>query len=275
MAFVTKNNIGTNAADESLRIILTVLQLNYKDEIVMKSKLLNSLILAALAIPGVAMADGSPFSGNVALTTDYLARGITQTDHRGAIQGGFDYVNPNGLFAGAWGSNISWLSDTGVYTAGAGLELDTYAGYSASFATDFTYTVGFLRYNYSGEKAPGAVSANTNELNAAIGWKMLSVKYSRSFTNLLGFADSVGSNYLELNGNYTLEGPAIGLSAHYGKQNVSGANSGWGYSDYNVKATKDFSGYVAGLEYSSTNVDKTLWGNMGDGKVILSLSHSM
>ena len=219
----------------------------------MKSKLLNSLILAALAIPGVAMADGSPFSGNVALTTDYLARGITQTDHRGAIQGGFDYVNPNGFFAGAWGSDISWLQDSGVYTKGAGLELDTYAGYSASFATDFTYTVGFLRYNYSGEYPAGTISPNTNELNAAIGWKMLSVKYSRSFTNLFGFADSVGSNYLELNGSYTLEGPAIGLSAHYGKQNISGAgNSGWGYSDYNVKATKDFSGYVAGLQYSST-----------------------
>lgn len=242
----------------------------------MKSKLMNALIAATLALPGIALADGSPFSGNVAFTTDYLARGITQTDHRGAVQGGFDYVNPNGFFAGAWGSDISWLQDGGVFTKGAGLELDTYAGYSASFATDFTYTVGFLRYNYSGEYPAGTISPNTNELNAALGWKMLSVKYSRSFTNLFGYADSVGSNYLELNGSYTLEGPAIGLSAHYGKQNISGAgNSGWGYSDYNIKATKDFSGYVAGLQYSSTNVDKTLWGNMGDGKVILSLSHSM
>ena len=237
MAFVTKNNIGTNAADRDRADNFNRYLLYYKDEIVMKSKLLNLMILAALAIPGVAMAEDSPFSGNVALTTDYLARGITQTDHRGAIQGGFDYVNPNGFFAGAWGSNISWLTDVGTNNKcnGAGLELDTYAGYTASFATDFTYTVGFLRYNYCGELAPGAVSANTNELNGSIGWKWLSVKYSRSFTNLFGFADSAGSNYLELNGSYTLEGPAIGLSAHYGKQNVSGVNSGWGYSDYNVK----------------------------------------
>jgi len=247
----------------------------------MKRKLLNSLILAALAVPAAAMADtapASPFSGNVALTTDYLARGITQTDHRGAIQGGYDYVNPNGIFVGAWGSNISWLQDSPGYgyTKGAGLELDTYAGYTASFATDYTYTVGFLRYNYSGEKTPGAISASTNELNAALGWKMLSVKYSRSFTNLFGTPDSVGSNYLELNGTYTLEGPAIGLSAHYGKQKFSGTgNDVYTYSDYNVKATKDFGGYVAGLEYSSTNADKAYWGNAGDGKLILSLSHSM
>ena len=156
----------------------------------MKSKLLNSLILVALALPGVAMAEDSPFSGNVSLATDYLFRGFTQTDHRGAIQGGFDYANPNGFYAGAWGSNISWLTDTASYgyTAGAGLELDTYAGYSAGFATDFTYNVGFLRYNYSGELAPGSVSANTNEIYGSIGWKWISAKYSRSLTNLFGYA---------------------------------------------------------------------------------------
>jgi uncharacterized protein (TIGR02001 family) len=238
----------------------------------MKSKLLNSLILAALAIPGVAMAADSPFSGNVSLTTDYLYRGITQTDHRGAIQGGFDYVNPNGFYAGTWGSNISWLG-----APGSSLELDTYAGYSAGFATDFTYDVGFLRYNYAGEYAPGTVSANTNEIYGSIGWKMLTLKYSRSTGNLFGFADSSGSGYLDLSASYTLEGPGIDLGAHYGKQTISGAvNAGLDYSDYNISASKDFSGYGVALTYSSTNVDKALWGDSaGKGKFVLSLSHSM
>jgi len=104
----------------------------------MKSKLLNSLILAALALPGVAMAEDSPLSGNVSLTTDYLFRGVTQTDHRGAIQGGFDYANPSGWYVGVWGSNISWITDGTNVIPGSSLELDTYAGYSGGFATDFT-----------------------------------------------------------------------------------------------------------------------------------------
>ena len=247
----------------------------------MKSKLLNSLILAALAIPGVAMAEDSPFSGNVSLVSNYLARGVSQTDNRGAIQGGFDYVNPNGLYAGAWGSNISWLQDGGVYTAGAGLELDTYAGYTASFATDFSYNVGFLRYNYSGEYTPGTVSANTNELNAAITWKMLTAKYSRSFTNLFGVPDSVGSGYIEVAGVYTLEGPAVDLSAHYGKQTVAGTgNDIYTYSDYNVKAAKDFGGYtfalmLSKLKGSTSGAANPYAGKPEDLKAVLSVSHSM
>lgn len=243
----------------------------------MKSKLLNSLILAALAIPGVAMAEDSPFSGNVSLVSDYLARGVSQTDYRGAIQGGFDYANPNGFYAGAWGSNISWLQDASStgYTAGAGLELDTYAGYSASFATDFSYNVGFLRYNYSGEMTPGSVSANTNELNAAITWKMLTAKYSRSFTNLFGVPDSVGSGYFEIAGTYTLEGPAVDLSAHYGKQTIKNTNAD--YSDFNVKASKDFGGYTYALMLSKLKGSTSgVYSSKAEQMLtVLSVSHSM
>jgi uncharacterized protein (TIGR02001 family) len=233
----------------------------------MKSKLLNSLILAALAVPGVAMAADSPFSGNVSLTTDYLYRGVTQTDHRGAIQGGFDYADPSGFYAGVWGSNISWLG-----VPGSSLELDTYAGYSAGFATDFTYNVGFLRYNYSGEYAPGTPSASTNELYGSIGWKMLSAKYSRSFTNLFGVPDSDGSGYLELNASYTLEGPAVDLSAHYGKQTINTSPS-TDYSDYNVKAAKAFGAYTWAFMISKTNLTDALKSDSARG--VLSVSHSM
>ncbi|MCG6933466.1 MAG: TorF family putative porin [Gallionella sp.] len=232
----------------------------------MTRKLLSSLILAAMAVPAVAMAD-SPFSGNVSLTTDYLFRGITQTDHGGAIQGGFDYANPNGLYAGVWASNISWLYTAQGYIGASSLELDTYAGYSGSFATDFSYDVGVLRYNYGGN-ANGAVNADTNEIYGSLGWKWISAKYSRSTGNLFGFTDSSGSGYLELNGSYTLAGPAVDLSAHYGKQSIPN-NSGSEYSDYNVKAAKDFGGYTWAFMVSNTDIT----GDSARG--VLSVSHSM
>ncbi len=52
------------------------------------SKLLTSLILAALVAPSVAMAEDapSPFTANVGFTTDYIFRGIAQTSHNAAIQ---------------------------------------------------------------------------------------------------------------------------------------------------------------------------------------------
>ena len=238
-----------------------------------KSKLMVAVLGALIAAP--AMAD-SPFSGNVTLASQYLYRGVQQTDGGGAIQGGFDYANPNGVYVGVWASNISWLTTVQGYTGhGDSLELDTYAGYSGSFATDYTYNVGVLRYNYGGTRDTATVvNADTNEIYGSIGWKTISAKYSRSTGDLFGYGGSSGSGYLEVNGTYTLAGPGVDLSAHIGKQNVAGtyqgaSNDQYSYKDYNVAVAKDFGGYTFKVLVSKTDItgDKT--------RGVLSISHSM
>lgn len=182
------------------------------------NKLLNTLILAALAVPCVAMAEeaasASPFTANVGLVSDYVWRGISQTSHKPAIQGGFDYTHSSGFYMGVWGSNVSWIVDTGAAAAGgsAGLELDTYVGIKNSFATDFTYDVGFIRYNYPGTYTPAAnpiasvggtlATADTNEVYGAIGYKWLTAKYSYSLGQFLTIPGAQGTNYIDLTANY-------------------------------------------------------------------------
>src|SRR3954463_3838966 len=51
------------------------------------------------------------FTGNVGLFSQYIFRGLTQTDRNPAVQGGFDYAHKSGFYAGTWASNISWLRD--------------------------------------------------------------------------------------------------------------------------------------------------------------------
>jgi len=262
----------------------------------MKSKLLNSLILAALAVPGVVMAADAPppppVTGNVALVTDYLYRGISQSGGKPAIQGGFDYAHSSGFYAGAWGSSISWISDAGL-ASNAGLELDTYFGFKNSFATDFSYDVGFLRYNYPGKYVPGATKADTNEIYGLIGWKWVTLKYSDSLGDTFGVKDASGTGYIDLSASYTLEGSGVILGAHYGKQKYKGstadglaaAGADPSYTDYNVSVAKDFSGYVVGLKYSDTNAKAggfyTVTSadgsttDMGKSTVVLSVTHSM
>jgi uncharacterized protein (TIGR02001 family) len=294
---ISKNNFGTDAADVIVRIMLSRSQL--KKGIMMKSKLLNSLILAALAVPGVVMAADAPppppVTGNVALVTDYLYRGISQTGGGPAIQGGFDYAHSSGFYAGVWGSSISWISDSAT-GSNAGLELDTYFGFKNSFATDFSYDVGFLRYNYPGKY--GTLSApyakpDTNEIYGLIGWKWITLKYSNSLGDTFGVSDASGTSYIDLSASYTLEGSGVTLGAHYGEQKYKGSSADMlvaagtdpSYSDYNVSVAKDFSGYVIGLKYSDTNVKKggyyswlsadgstTDWGK---STVVLSVTHSM
>lgn len=262
-----------------------------------KSNLLNSLILAALVVPGMAMAaDTLPITANVGLVTNYLYRGISQTGGKPALQGGFDYAHASGFYAGLWGSNISWLNTS---ASSSNLELDTYAGFKGGFAGDFSYDVGFLRYNYPGVYpspiATGFAKADTNEIYGALGWKWVTLKYSHSLGDTFALADAGGTSYVELNASYSLADAGVTLGAHYGKQTYKGiyadaldaAGTSPTYSDYKLSVSKDLSGYVVGLAYSSTNATKGVGQfynvgqadgsniDLGKGTAVLSLSHSL
>ncbi|MDP1593668.1 MAG: TorF family putative porin [Gallionella sp.] len=254
------------------------------------SKLLNTLILAALAVPSVALAEeASPFTANVGLTTDYLVRGISQTSGNPAIQGGIDYAHASGLYAGVWGSNVSWINDFGAIGS-ASMELDTYAGFRNSFAEDFSYDVGFIRYNYLGSYTPaaGTVKADTDEIYGALGYKWFTAKYSYGLGKFLTVPGAQGTNYLELNASVPMGETGITLGAHYGKQTYKGtaadalalAGMSPTYSDYKLSAAKEFGGYTVTLAYSDTNSPNpgfytTLAGkDLARGTAVLSLTHA-
>ncbi len=260
---------------------------NQKGNIMQKNKLLVAALGALFALPALA-ADAPPYTitSNVSLVSDYLYRGISQTGANPAIQGGFDVAHASGVYVGVWGSNISWLSDGGV-AANASVELDTYFGFRSSFATDFSYDVGYLRYNYPGEYTPSATKADTDEIYGLVGYKWVTLKYSHSLGDTFGIADAGGTSYIELNASYPVSDTGITLGAHYGKQTYKGApadaleaaGTTATYTDYKLSATKDFSGFILGLAYSKTNTPvggwNTVLGNdLGKGTAVLSLARS-
>lgn len=259
-----------------------------------KNKLLNTLMLAALAAPGVALAEEtSPHtvSANVGFTTDYIWRGISQTSHNPAVQGGIDYAHASGLYAGMWGSNVSWIADSGAIAAGTGnatMELDTYFGFRNSFAEDFTYDVGFIRYNYLGNytenAAGGFTKADTDEVYGTIGYKWITAKYSYGLGQFLTVPGAAGTNYLELNASVPAGDSGFTVGAHLGKQTYRGAaaaafaNSAT-YTDYKLGVTKDIGGYVIGLAYTDTNASPfytyaAFGGNWGKATTALSVTHA-
>jgi len=256
-----------------------------------KTKLLVA-VLAALAATPVLAADApaSPhtFSSNVALVSDYLYRGISQSGANPAIQGGFDYAHSSGAYAGMWGSSISTLGDAGLANS-AGLELDTYFGYKGSM-DPISYDVGFLRYNYPGEYGAGITKADTNEIYGALTYSYVTAKLSYSLGDLFGVSEAKGSTYIELNASYPIADAGVVISAHYGKQTYKGITADGlkaggtdpTYADYKVGVTKDFSGYVVGLAYSDTDTDPVGFytsttpeaKELGKGTAVLSLSRS-
>jgi uncharacterized protein (TIGR02001 family) len=144
----------------------------------MKKTLIATALMAAIST--TALADG--ISGNVALTSDYVFRGVSQTDNQMAIQGGLDYEHPSGLYVGTWASNVSpdFFNGTGNDPQ---IELDLYGGYKGDLGNGIGYDVGYIRYQY-----PGYDKANTNEIYVKGSFKDFSA--SLNYSDELDFLPS-------------------------------------------------------------------------------------
>ena len=79
-------------------------------------------------------------TANLALTSDYLVDGISQTDNAPALQGGVDWSAESGLYLGSWGSMVDFNADSK-------LETDWYGGYR--FDSDkVSFDAGIAFYKY-------------------------------------------------------------------------------------------------------------------------------
>jgi uncharacterized protein (TIGR02001 family) len=182
---------------------------------------LTVLLLVGTGTSARADTAGATTSANLALTSDYVFRGLTQTWGRPALQGGADYVNPNGFAAGLWGSSISERS----YPGGA-MELDLYASYGQAIDSDWSWRAGIYGYVYPGANLDQAGlasrSLNTFEGNVALSWKQFTLKYNHALTDYFGVdtgqgyrGDSRGTSYLQLDAAIPL-GNRWSLALHAG-----------------------------------------------------------
>ncbi|AEI75701.1 hypothetical protein CNE_1c03350 [Cupriavidus necator N-1] len=226
---------------------------------------------AAAPAPAAAAAEpASPhtFTANVSLVSDYRYRGISQTNLRPAIQGGFDYAHESGFYVGNWNSSISWLEDANPAVS-APVEMDFYGGFKNTFkvaGTEFNYDVGVLQYYY-----PGGYNnprPYTTELYAGIGWGPVFLKYSHAVTNLFGWADSKNSGYIDLSANVPLNFWDLTLNAHVGYQDVK-HNSDASYTDWKIGLTKDLGkGFALAVAYVDTNAKQAAYTSANRGRYL-------
>ena len=127
----------------------------------------NLLKIGALAlIIGSVSLHAAEFESNVALSNDYVWRGMTQTTEEPAISGGFDIAGENGLYFGTWASNVE-------FGDGAALELDWYAGYGGETESGVSYDFGYLAYTY-----PGEDSLDFEEIYLGLGYSYFGFTFS-------------------------------------------------------------------------------------------------
>ncbi|UCE81807.1 MAG: hypothetical protein JSV47_08625 [Deltaproteobacteria bacterium] len=221
------------------------------------------------------------FGASVALTTDYVFRGISQTDENPAIQGSFDYKHPVGVYLGAWASNVDDSISKG------NIEIDYYGGFRKELFKDFTFDVSLIYYSYpSGGDDPepdfieghlglSYVFANV-PLQPTLG---VGYNYSPDF-----FGEDGNAHYL--NGTLDLALPYhIGLGFEVGYQDVEGdkttgnnmgedGGDGFDYIFWRVALSYEIKGFGLDLSYYDTNEDDFL-GDVADSRVVFSVSRAI
>jgi uncharacterized protein (TIGR02001 family) len=250
-------------------------------------KIVSALVLAGMVgASGLVMAEepASPhtLSANITLTTDYVFRGVSQTQNGPAIQGGVDYSHSSGFYLGTWASNVDWVSQG--YETNNSMEIDLYGGFKGKVAESFGYDVGVITYYYPGDKITGANSPNTTEVYLGGSWEFLSAKYSYTASNqFVGWGTEAdptgktqGSYYIEGAANYAF-GDGWGVMAHIGYQSVKD-NDPATYTDWKLGVSKDVGFGVFALAYTDTDAETApyTWGGkkVAGAKGILSFSKS-
>lgn len=256
-------------------------------------KLVRMLALTGVVLtPALTQAADAPasphtFTGNVGVTTDYVFRGITQSQHSPAVSAGLDYSHASGLYLGTWLSNQKWVETSGTnttadlgYKTNSSLEWDVYGGYRGAFG-DIGYDIGLIEYYYPGDKVAGNVSPDTTEAYLSLSWKTITLKYSNAISDYFigwgtsGVTKTQGSDYLELNASYDL-GNGWGVLGHIGHQaveNVSVAD----YTDWKIGVTKDVGFGTVTLAYTDTDANAAAaytWDGKDVSEGVLALSFS-
>lgn len=150
--------------------------------------------IALLALAGSAAADGyegysSPppppvnegrqftYSFNLSGTSDYVFRGITQTDNDPTVQGGID-LGYGILYLGAWASGVDFGGPSTGFGEDATVEIDWYGGITPTWNSPFgkmDIDLGVIYYTYPGAN-DFAAELDYVEFKAAYGWSPLHPK---------------------------------------------------------------------------------------------------
>ena len=231
-------------------------------------KQLYGMILFCSLLLSSALTLAVEVSGNLTLASDYVYRGISQTDEEATIQGGFEVTGEQGIYAGVWASNVDFDGS---------IEIDLYVGYGGSFTEDVGYDLGLLRYEYPDDAQGDAPESSFNEVYASFYFKSLTLglAYSSDF-----FAESDAALYIGLDYELSLPNDMV-MTLHYGKQSIDD-NTQFGtpdYMDYAIGLSKSFEAIDLSLSWHDTDLSgEDCFGGPDDicvARVVFGLSKSL
>lgn len=227
------------------------------------NKLKVSLLAAvgSLAISGVAHAqDEGPvsLSFNVGAATEYVFRGVSQTDEDPQVFGGVDATLGSIGYAGVWASNVDFGDSTDF-------EFDLYAGVRPTVGA-VTFDLGVIYYGYADQPSganwdywEGKVAASVPAGPATLG---AAVYYSPEFTG-----DTGQAWYYEANATVTIPQTKFSLSGALGHQSIDEAGD---YTTWNLGVGYAITDKI-GVDVRYFDTDVHEFGKLYDSRVVAGL----
>lgn len=211
------------------------------------------------------------FGGSLTLATDYMFRGISNSNNRPQVQGDFNWSHGSGVYAGVWASNTDFGGP------GNSMEIDPYLGFADVIGdTGLSYDVGAWSYNYPGSRSDFDYTEYYVILTRAAG--DLSISPSLWYTdNYFGddFLEDVNGFAYDITVAYDLP-RQFSVSARVGEQTFGSGTGELDYVYYDVAVAKDWRDFTVKLGwYDTDGIDPQLADpDLGDGEAVLSLTRT-
>lgn len=209
------------------------------------------------------------FSSSVDIVSNYVSKGVSQTEDNPAVQLSVDYAWDNGIYTGIWVSNVDYVP-TGKPNDGADFEVDYYLGFSFESSKGVGLDLSYVYYDYPGIEASiesdfdyseVILAASYDRWGAQIGYSNDQVASGETGTWYKGTADFDLIEKLSLN-------VAVG---HYDRSNFGNSYNWW-----RVSLSYDVGEFYVGLTATQTSsvADRDNTGGQADDKLIANVSYS-
>lgn len=187
------------------------------------------------------------FTANLGVTSNYVWRGVTQSDDGISVSAGLDYSN-KGFYLGTWLGTVDYNDDTKA-------EYDLFGGYQLAI-DNINLDLGYIYYGFVGEN-----DINSSEFYVKGSYEQLAMGVSILADSQAGddFADNI---YYEISHPFAIT-DSLSLNLHAGYYDFAHGDN---YSDFKVSLEKH--GFELAVSHLNGNKD------LEDTLVFLSYSHT-
>lgn len=200
----------------------------------------------------------SSTSWEVSAVSDYLFRGVSQTDEKATAQASLTWTAASGVYVGGFASGVDFGTDS------PDVEVDYFVGYGFDVSDKVNLDILLNRYTY-----PGASEAAYNEL-------ITTATFADSWALSVGYTNDVwGSStdgwYYGLSHDWSLPNDFT-LSANVGRSVFRDSAVAEDYTDWGVGVSRSFGPAEVSLGYYGVDgMGRDNFGNLADNRVLLSV----